>query len=185
MTSSLSGEGSFLEVVSFLFGSPVSAYVGSNTIFDIKDTEDKTNISTPMLSWSGKNVVSFGSLTESDSQKTISGGFATTYSSKRGSGGFDFMSSKGGSEFETMTKITTEHVCGEWLVIFPCHLQDKTGKKTVIEYVEYGVYKLPGSDISKAAARVFDKIDHMKGDVLPSSKFVDLIEKLGEVYHSE
>ena len=50
MTSSLSGEGSFLEVVSFLFGSPVSAYVGSNAIFDIKDTEDKTNISTPMLS---------------------------------------------------------------------------------------------------------------------------------------
>ena len=55
----------------------------------------------------------------------------------------------------------------------------------MIEYVEYGVYKLPGSDISKAAARVFDIIDHMKGDVLPSSKFVDLIEKLGEVYHSE
>ena len=39
---------------SFLFGSPVSASAFSKPIFEIKATEDKTNISTPMLYGSGK-----------------------------------------------------------------------------------------------------------------------------------
>ena len=32
---------------------------------------------------------------------------------------------------------------------------------------------------------IFDKIDNVKDGVLPSSKFVDLIEKIGEGFHSE
>ena len=160
MTSSLSGEGSLLELVTFLVYSPVSASVVSYTIFDIKATEDKTNISTPMLYWSGKHVVSFGSLAENASQESSGGGFANTYSSTRGSGGFDFRSSKGGSEFDTMNKITTEHVFGEWLLIFSCRLQGKTIENSLIEDVEDGVFKCFRSDFSKAAARVFDIIDN-------------------------
>ena len=34
----------------------------SKTIFEIKATEDKTKISTPIVPGSGKNVISFGSL---------------------------------------------------------------------------------------------------------------------------
>ena len=90
----------------------MSAYAVSKPIFEIKDTEDNTNISTPMLSVSGKNVLLFGSLAASASPKIRGGGFAD-YSSTSGSGGFKFGSSKGGSEFETLTKIKTEHVSGE------------------------------------------------------------------------
>ena len=39
--------------------------------------------------------------------------------------------------------------------------------------------ELPGSDFSKAATRVFDKMDHGKAGVLPLSKFFYLIETLG------
>ena len=48
----------------------------------------------------------------------------------------------------------------------------------MIEDVEYKNY-------SKAAARVFDKIDNGKYGVLPSSIFDDLIEIIWEVFHSE
>ena len=41
------------------------------------------------------------------------------------------------------------------------------------------VDEVPGTDFSKSAARVFDKIDHVKDGILPLSKFVDLIEELG------
>ena len=51
-----------MKVCSFLFGSPVSASDISKAIFYIKATEDNTNIPTPMLSISVKNVTSFGSL---------------------------------------------------------------------------------------------------------------------------
>ena len=55
---------------------PDSDFAKSATkIFDIKATEYKTNISTPMLSGSGKNVLSFGSLSASASPKIIGGGF--------------------------------------------------------------------------------------------------------------
>ena len=54
MTSSLSGEGSLLKVLYFSFGLSVIASAISKPIFEIKDTEYKTNISTPMLSGSGK-----------------------------------------------------------------------------------------------------------------------------------
>ena len=43
----------------------MSASPISKSIFEIKATEDKTNIYTPMFSVSGKNVVSFGSLAAS------------------------------------------------------------------------------------------------------------------------
>ena len=112
MTSSLSGEGYLLKVGSFSFDSPVSASAVSKPIFDIKTTEDKTNISTPMLSGSGKNVVLFGSMAARSSPKSGGGGF-TAYSSTSRPGGFKFGSSKGGSEFETLTRIKTEHVSGE------------------------------------------------------------------------
>ena len=55
----------------------------------------------------------------------------------------------------------------------------------MIEYVEDGVDELPGSDFSKAAAIISDKIYNGKYGVLPSSKFVDLIGTLGDGFHSE
>ena len=61
----------------------------------------------------------------------------------------------------------------------------KTVKKTLIEDVEYDLDELPDSDFAKATARLFDKIDHGKYGFLPPSKFVDFIETLGEVFHSE
>ena len=61
----------------------------------------------------------------------------------------------------------------------------RTGEKTVMEDVEDDVYELPDSDISKAAVRVFEKIDNGKDGVLPSSKFVEFIETLVEVFQSE
>ena len=118
MISSLSGEGYLLKVGSFSFGSPVSASAISKPIFEIKATEDNTNISTPMLSVSGKNDASFGSLAASASPKSNGGGFAA-YSRTGGSGGFKFGSSKWGSGFKTLSKIKTEYVSVGCLVIFP------------------------------------------------------------------
>ena len=92
MTSSLSGEGSLLKVGSLSFGSPASASSVSKPIFDIKATKYKTNISTHMLSGSGKNVASFGYLDAITLPKSSGGGF-TAYSSTSGSGGFKFGSS--------------------------------------------------------------------------------------------
>ena len=112
LNSSLSGEGYSLKVGSFSFGSPVSTSAVSKPIFYIKATEDKTKIPAPMLSESGKNFVSFGSLDPSASPKSTGGGFAA-YFSTSGSGGFKFGSSKGRSEFETSSKIKTEHSSGE------------------------------------------------------------------------
>ena len=97
---------------SLSFGSTVSASSVSKPIFEINDTKDKTNISTPMLSGSGNNVVSFVPLSASTSPKSSGGRFAA-YSSTIGSGVFKFGSSKGGSEFETFYEIKTEHVGGE------------------------------------------------------------------------
>ena len=82
-----------------------------NPIFDIKDIEYKTNISTHTFSRSIKIVLYFGSLAARASLKSSIGGFAT-YSSTSGSGSFKFGSSKGGSEFEAFPKINTEHVSG-------------------------------------------------------------------------
>ena len=90
----------------------MSASDVSKTIFDIKATEYKTKISTPMLSESGENTLSFGYMAASASPKVSGGGF-TTYSSTSGSGGFKFGSSKGGSEFETLPEINTENVIGK------------------------------------------------------------------------
>ena len=61
----------------------------------------------------------------------------------------------------------------------------KTEENTVMEDVEDDINELPDSDFSKAAAREFYKIYNGKDGVLPSSKFVDLIEILGEGFHSE
>ena len=49
----------------------------------------------------------------------------------------------------------------------PWSYKGKTGKKTVIEDVEDDIYEIPDSYFSKAAARVFDKIDHGKDGVIP------------------
>ena len=84
----------------------------SNPIFEIKANEYKTKIYTPMLSGSGKKNLSFGSMSASDSSK-ISGGRFAYYSSTSKSGVFKFGPSKGGSEFETLSKIRREHVSGE------------------------------------------------------------------------
>ena len=90
----------------------MSASAVSKPISEIKATEDNDKIYTPMLFGSGKNVLYFGYLAESALPKISGGGF-TNYSRKSGSGGFNFVSSKGGSEFETLPKINTEHVSGE------------------------------------------------------------------------
>ena len=109
---SSSGEGSSLRVGSLSFGSPVSASAVGKPIFYINATKYKTNISTHMLSGSGKNIAPFGSMAASASPKS-SGGVFAAYSSTSGSGGFRFGSSKGGIEFDTFSKIKTEHVSVE------------------------------------------------------------------------
>ena len=101
-----------LEVGSLSFGSSVSASALSKTIFEINSTEDKNKISTPMVSGSGKNVVSFGSLVGRTSPKSSSEG-CDAYSSTSVSTGFKLGSSKGGSEFETFLEIKTYHVSDE------------------------------------------------------------------------
>ena len=53
----------------------MSASDVSKPIFEIKVTEDKTNISIDTLSGSVKNAPSFGSLTVSASPKISGGGF--------------------------------------------------------------------------------------------------------------
>ena len=68
-----------LKVGSLLFGSPVSASVVSKTIFEIKETDEKKNISKPMLYGSGKNLLSFGSLAARDAPKISVGGFTAYY----------------------------------------------------------------------------------------------------------
>ena len=50
---------------------------------------------------------------------------------------------------------------------FPSSSKGKKGEKTVIEDVEYYVDELSDSDISKAVAIIFYKIDHGKAGVLP------------------
>ena len=74
LTSSLSGDFSSLKVGYFSFGLPVSSSAVSKLIFDIKATEYNTNISTPMLYGTVKNVPSFGSLAASASPKISIGG---------------------------------------------------------------------------------------------------------------
>ena len=49
--------------------------------------------------------------------------------------------------------------------------------------MEDDIDELPDSDFSKAAARVFDKIDIGNDSVVPLSKFFDLIETLGEGFY--
>ena len=51
--------------------------------------------------------------------------------------------------------------------------------------MEDDIDELPDSDFSKAAARVFDIMDHGKDGFLTFSNFVDFIETLGEGFYSE
>ena len=60
----------------------------------------------------------------------------------------------------------------------------KTGEHTVMEEVEYDVDELPDSYFSKSTTVIFDKKDNGKDGAILSSKFVDLIETLGEGFHS-
>ena len=64
-----------MKVGSFSFSSPFSASDFSKPIFEIKATEYNTNISTPMLSRSGKKFLYFGYLAASASPKISGGGF--------------------------------------------------------------------------------------------------------------
>ena len=64
-------------------------------ISETKATEDKTKISTPMLSGSVKNVASFGSLDAIAFPKTSGGGFSA-YSSTSVPGGLILDHQKGG-----------------------------------------------------------------------------------------
>ena len=85
--------------------------------------------------------------------------------------------------FETFTKIKTEHVSGALTGNILSSSKGETGKNTVIKYMEDDIDELPDSKISKAVARGFDEIDNGKADVIPSSKFVDLIGILGEGFN--
>ena len=58
----------------------------------------------------------------------------------------------------------------------------KTGKKTVIEDVEYDVEELTDSYFSKSATRVSGKIDHGKAGVFPLSTFLTLLIHLRRVF---
>ena len=78
-----------------------------------------------------------------------------------------------------MTKIKTDHVISAVNGNIPSSYKVKTGKNKVIEHVEGNVDELTDYDFSKAAVRVFDEIDNGGAGVLPSSKFVELIETLG------
>ena len=60
----------------------------------------------------------------------------------------------------------------------------KTGKKTVIEDVEDDLDELTDSYFSKAAAGLFDEIHNYKDGLLLSSKFDELIETIGQGFHS-
>ena len=55
----------------------------------------------------------------------------------------------------------------------------------MIEFVEDYLDELFDSDFPKVAARLFNKIDYGNTGVLPSSNFVELVETLGESFHSE
>ena len=55
----------------------------------------------------------------------------------------------------------------------------------MIEDVEYDIDELTNSYFSKAAAIIFDEVDHWEDVVLQSSNSVDLIEILVEGFHSE
>ena len=55
----------------------------------------------------------------------------------------------------------------------------------MIEDVEDDVDELPDSYFFKSAEISFDRIDHGKDGVLPSSNLVDLIVTLWEGFHSE
>ena len=55
----------------------------------------------------------------------------------------------------------------------------------MIEDVEDDIYEHPDSYFTKSSAVIFNKIYNGKDGVFPLSKFVDLIEALGEVFHIE
>ena len=75
LTSLVLGEGYSLKVGSFSFCSPVSASDVSDQIFEIKATEEKTKVFTPVLSGSSKNVLFVVSLAASASTKISGDGF--------------------------------------------------------------------------------------------------------------
>ena len=64
-----------LKVEYLSFGSPVIVFDVSKLIFEIKATEEKTKITTPMLSGSEKNVPYFDSMAVTASQKRSDVGF--------------------------------------------------------------------------------------------------------------
>ena len=64
----------------------------------------------------------------------------------------------------------------------PSSSKGKTGKNNVTEDVENDVDEIPDSDFSKAATRVFDKIDNGKDGVLQPSNLLTLLKQLGRVF---
>ena len=78
--------------------------------------------------------------------------------------------------FETLPEIKKEHVSGAVTGNTPSPSKVKTDKNTVIKYMEDNIDELPDSYSSKASVRLFDEIYNRKSGVLPSSRYVDLIE---------
>ena len=119
----------------------------SRTIFEIKATGEKTNISTTMLSGSGKNTLSFVSLDASAFPK-ISGCWFAAYSSTNVSVRFKFVSLTGGIGFEALPEIKTYYISFTVTANIILSYKGKRGEKTVIEDVEYDVDELPDSDFA-------------------------------------
>ena len=67
----------------------------------------------------------------------------------------------------------------------PFSYKANKNKKTVVEGAEDDIDELPGSYFTKYAAILFDEIKNVKAGVLPPSKSFDLIETLGEGFHSK
>ena len=55
--------------------------------------------------------------------------------------------------FDSFPQIKTEHVSGSVIGHIPSSSKGKTGKKTVIEDVEYEIDELPDSDFSRATVK--------------------------------
>ena len=75
-----------------------------------------------------EKVLSFGSLSVSTSPKISGGGFDYYFSTSE-SGGFKFVSSTGGSDFEKFAKIKKDHVSDAVTSSILSSPKGKTGKK--------------------------------------------------------
>ena len=131
-TSSLPGEGYLLKVGSFSFVSPVSASAVSKPIFEIKSTEDKSKIFTPMLSGSGKQIYHLVLWLWSPHQKTAVVGYLLI-PEQVDRDVLSLVCQQGGVGYylRHCPKSRQIMIVVQWLVISPCNLREKQLKKVI------------------------------------------------------